>query len=202
MFKEWIDYFLNSLKYIACLLFTGIGWIPAIMIECVFGPDVDPYAITIIASIILLFAIPTLILIKKHNNSILKVSIIIIISFTAGIVVGSGSTDTISNGISMFLTSVVSGGYDGGYDDGYDDGIAKGKEVAKEHYYDSGYEDGYIDGQNLSMGDNYNGVSYVYVTATGSKYHKLGCQYLSSSCYKISYQEATYDGYEPCSRCY
>lgn len=199
MFKEWIGYFVTTLEIVAALLLTGIGWCPAILITSTIAPNADFLALTLIFCGVILIAVPTIKLFKKHNEKsggivAIKIFLIIVISFTAGMITGTENNDVISK----FSASILSGGYD----DGYDDGLAKGKEVAKEHYYDSGYEDGYIDGQNLSMGDNYNGVSYVYVTATGSKYHKLGCQYLSSSCYKISYQEAAYDGYEPCSRCY
>lgn len=42
----------------------------------------------------------------------------------------------------------------------------------------------------------------VYVTRTGSKYHKYGCQYLSQSCIPISYADATAKGYTACSRCW
>lgn len=41
----------------------------------------------------------------------------------------------------------------------------------------------------------------VYVTDTGSKYHKSGCSYLKSK-NEISLDEAERRGYEPCSRCY
>jgi predicted nuclease with TOPRIM domain len=42
----------------------------------------------------------------------------------------------------------------------------------------------------------------VYVTNTGSKYHKSGCQYLRQSCIAISLSNATSQGYTPCSKCY
>ena len=41
----------------------------------------------------------------------------------------------------------------------------------------------------------------VYVTATGSKYHRQDCQYLDNSCYEISEKEAINEGYEPCLKC-
>lgn len=40
----------------------------------------------------------------------------------------------------------------------------------------------------------------VYVTRTGSKYHRLGCRYLRQSCYEISLAQAR-QMYEPCSVC-
>ena len=42
----------------------------------------------------------------------------------------------------------------------------------------------------------------VYVTKTGSKYHKSGCQYLSQSKIAISLSKAKSSGYSACSRCY
>ncbi|WP_423149722.1 hypothetical protein [Rubrolithibacter danxiaensis] len=41
----------------------------------------------------------------------------------------------------------------------------------------------------------------VYVTKTGSKYHRDGCRYLSKSKISISKKEAIKDGYEPCKVC-
>jgi len=41
----------------------------------------------------------------------------------------------------------------------------------------------------------------VYVTATGSKYHRDGCRYLSKGEIAISLKDATAQGYEPCSVC-
>lgn len=40
-----------------------------------------------------------------------------------------------------------------------------------------------------------------YRTATGSKYHKSDCSYLSKSKIKITVEEIIAGGYEPCSRC-
>lgn len=45
------------------------------------------------------------------------------------------------------------------------------------------------------------GNTTVYITATGEKYHKKGCQYLSRSCYDIELQDAVDRGYTRCSRC-
>lgn len=41
----------------------------------------------------------------------------------------------------------------------------------------------------------------VYVTKAGKKYHKIGCEYLNNSSYKIGLQEAKTKGYTPCSKC-
>lgn len=50
-------------------------------------------------------------------------------------------------------------------------------------------------------GEDSNGDVIVYVTETGSKYHREGCTYLES-CYWMTLEEAYYDGYEACSRCH
>jgi len=41
----------------------------------------------------------------------------------------------------------------------------------------------------------------VYITKTGEKYHRLGCQYLRESCIAISLAEAIRRGYTPCKVC-
>ncbi len=41
----------------------------------------------------------------------------------------------------------------------------------------------------------------VYITKTGEKYHKDGCQYLRQSKISISKSDAAGSGYTPCSRC-
>lgn len=42
----------------------------------------------------------------------------------------------------------------------------------------------------------------VYITSTGSKYHRAGCGYLWNSSYPISLSKAKSSGYSPCSRCW
>jgi hypothetical protein len=41
----------------------------------------------------------------------------------------------------------------------------------------------------------------VYITETGEKYHRDGCQYLSKSKIDITKQDAINGGYTPCSKC-
>ncbi|MGB7062814.1 MAG: thermonuclease family protein, partial [Candidatus Zixiibacteriota bacterium] len=41
----------------------------------------------------------------------------------------------------------------------------------------------------------------VYITRTGSKYHKITCGYLRKSCIPISLNDAKARGHGPCSRC-
>lgn len=44
-------------------------------------------------------------------------------------------------------------------------------------------------------------TNMVYVTQTGTKYHRSGCQYLSANPIAISLSEAQAQGYTPCSVC-
>lgn len=41
----------------------------------------------------------------------------------------------------------------------------------------------------------------VYITETGEKYHRWGCQYLRQSCISISLAEAKRLGYTACKVC-
>lgn len=45
------------------------------------------------------------------------------------------------------------------------------------------------------------GSTIVYVTDTGEKYHRSGCQYLSHSSNEISLSKAISRGYTPCLKC-
>lgn len=45
-------------------------------------------------------------------------------------------------------------------------------------------------------------VTYVYVTDTGSKYHRNGCRYLWNSKRKVSLSSAKSFGYSACSVCW
>lgn len=45
------------------------------------------------------------------------------------------------------------------------------------------------------------GDTVVYITATGSKYHRDGCRYLSQSRIAVTLEEAKARGYTPCSVC-
>ena len=127
-----------------------------------------------------------------------------------------------------YVSKIKSEAYEIGYDDGYykgeqsgyNQGVKDTKEVSYESGYDKGYTDGYKDGysdyelelektENVNYGANNftqkyldSMDRYVYVTKTGRKYHKLGCTYLSESCYTISLKEAQAAGYTKCSRCW
>jgi len=41
----------------------------------------------------------------------------------------------------------------------------------------------------------------VYITSSGKKYHRSGCQYLKKSCIEIKKSDAISEGYTPCSKC-
>ena len=56
-------------------------------------------------------------------------------------------------------------------------------------------------GLKASTASNDKNTLTVYITKTGSKYHRSGCRYLSCSCYPISLSSAKNQGYSPCSRC-
>jgi len=50
--------------------------------------------------------------------------------------------------------------------------------------------------------NNSSGGKIVYITETGEKYHKIGCQYLKKSKIEITLEEAKANGYTPCSKCH
>ena len=130
----------------------------------------------------------------------------------------------------IILAAYFSGdyfGHDRGYDQGYKQGetdtyntaYAEGEVYGYTTGYDDGYDEGYSDGEkyvratenlkNFSLTHknnthNSSQVSYdytVYITATGSKYHRWGCQYLKESCYYLLRSDAISRGYTPCSVC-
>jgi len=44
-------------------------------------------------------------------------------------------------------------------------------------------------------------TTYVYITNTGTKYHRHGCRYLSHSHYKKTLRWVKSHGYKPCKVC-
>lgn len=56
--------------------------------------------------------------------------------------------------------------------------------------------------RNNNRNNHSSSGTYVYVTETGTKYHKAGCRYLNSSKIRKRLSEAKDAGYEPCSVCY
>ena len=57
------------------------------------------------------------------------------------------------------------------------------------------------DDDDSSSGSSGGSSNIVYITATGDKYHRLGCQYLNQSKIAIDRQEAINQGYTACSVC-
>ncbi len=111
------------------------------------------------------------------------------------------------NGYQEGLYAGYHTGYDEGVTSGYRNGYDDGKAAVKDSYYDSGYNAGYSDGLADGQASDYSyqepePVGYtVYITATGSKYHRSGCSYLRKSSYAINVYDAQAKGYTPCSRC-
>lgn len=121
-------------------------------------------------------------------------------------------------------------GEDYGYRTGYDSGYSQKETEAKEEladkrlsYYNSGYNNGYNAGFDAGKDASRDGGSLVkieeesspqtssqtepqsitvYITKTGEKYHKWGCQYLRQSQIAISLNDAKARGYTACSKCW
>lgn len=112
--------------------------------------------------------------------------------------------------------------YDDGYSKGYADGETAGYKAGETAGYNSGYSTGFAEGKasvkvKTSSSSATNGSSSgassssaisepqsvtVYITKTGSKYHRSGCQYLRKSCIPISLANAKSQGYTACSKCW
>ena len=110
-------------------------------------------------------------------------------------------------------------GYDKGYDDGYEKGKAKGREGGYTQGYLDGHDEGYDEGykygftkgeasvktttttkKTTSTSATSNQTYTVYITKTGDKYHRYGCQYLHSSCIAKDINAVKYT-HTPCSKC-
>lgn len=107
-----------------------------------------------------------------------------------------------------------------GHDAGYEEGYKVGHEDGRQEGYNSGYEAGVkvassvaSSSGNTKSSNNAKPSSSssnsskpqsttVYITKTGSKYHRSGCQYLSKSKISISSDDAKARGYSACSRCW
>lgn len=114
--------------------------------------------------------------------------------------------------------------YDDGYSEGYADGKSDGYSEGKTAGYNSGYSKGFSEGKasvktttstastasspsSSSSGTSTPAVSEpqsvtVYITNTGSKYHRSGCQYLRKSCIQTTLASAKARGYTACSKCW
>lgn len=105
-----------------------------------------------------------------------------------------------------------------GHDAGYEEGYKAGHEDGRKEGYNSGYDAGVSIAASVTRSSNDTKPSNsspssgstssqpqsvtVYITKTGSKYHRSGCQYLSKSKIAISLDDAKSRGYTACSRCW
>lgn len=109
-------------------------------------------------------------------------------------------TDGENAGITSGYNKGYNAGYDEGENDGYQDGYSAGVRNRPTHSSSSGGSPTFIV-PNGNSGGGSGGGGTVYITDTGSKYHRNGCQYLRSSKIPISRADAIAEGYGPCSRC-
>ena len=137
-----------------------------------------------------------------------KFGFVILIS----LIIGSLLSDAREFDFASLATSILpESKYDQGYQDGYDLGYQEGLEQGTSSGYSRGYKDGYnkasFESRSASSSvsntvpNKSTATSWVYITNTGTKYHKAGCSYLKSS-KQVSLSDAKAWGYEPCSRCY
>ena len=105
-------------------------------------------------------------------------------------------------------------GFDRGYKAGYENGGRTGRAEAEEKRddnkdsgssgsyrpYSSSGASGSSNSSSTSSSVSNSGTT-VYVTDTGSKYHRYGCQYLRESCHGMTLSKAKQAGYTACSRC-
>lgn len=104
-------------------------------------------------------------------------------------------------------------GQETGYEAGYSEMQAKLQDI-RETSYDQGYDDGYaargLEDSAYHIGDRLDNLQQaseeqsttVYITNTGEKYHRDGCQYLRQSKIAISLYDAKKQGYTACSQCW
>ena len=142
----------------------------------------------------------------------------------------AGQESGYATGYDAGVTAGTAQGYDQGVAVSYDTGYAEGEEAGRETGYAEGYEAGKTAGyqsgysQGLAEGKkaataaktaSSSGTSSssggsgrsststvtVYITKTGSKYHRGSCSYLRESKIAISLSSAKSQGYTACSRC-
>ena len=103
-------------------------------------------------------------------------------------------TCLIALGAFLALIFLISFLFDRAYESGRRDGISSG--------FSNGYTSGYYDGRDrdIFVSPSSQLKDTVYVTRTGEKYHRDGCQYLHSKI-PTTRLDAIADGYSRCSRC-
>lgn len=102
----------------------------------------------------------------------------------------------------LLVVASAIGGFHVGRNVSLDDYVAKfgNGDVSGHSDYAVGYATGLKTGKIL--GSRPEIKELVYVTRTGSKYHKAGCQYLRQSEIAIDLSDAKSQGYSACSRCW
>lgn len=105
-------------------------------------------------------------------------------------------------------------GYDDGYNAGYAEMQSKLQGIRQESYqygYDAGvaaatpgptFTDSETGEVIAGAATSQEQSVTVYVTDSGTKYHRWGCQYLWGSGNSISLEDAEARGYTPCSKCW
>lgn len=96
-------------------------------------------------------------------------------------------------------------GKNAGYDSGYSSGKSAGYNLGQSKGYTRSDIQDAVAGYSLNPPEiltNKEKSKTVYITSTGSKYHKYGCQYLSQSRIPIPLTEAKNQGYTACSKCW
>ena len=77
------------------------------------------------------------------------------------------------------------------------------KPVEQNNSNSNSYNSNHNNSYNTPIVDNNSGSgTIVYITDTGTKYHRKGCSSLSKSCYAISLEDAKAQGYTPCQKCH
>lgn len=135
--------------------------------------------------------------------------------YNAGVIVGKGSDSTLSQRIEEIEKGAHASGYEAGYDagyyEGYEEGHRKGynagvsvgkgySDTTSQNKEEPKKDTGYSSSSSPSTSQSYSVT--VYVTKTGSKYHRSTCSYLRQSKIAISLDSAKSQGYTACSRCY
>ncbi len=126
--------------------------------------------------------------------------VLLIASSLLGLVVSCAPSSTEGD---LDITYPV--GYAQGYETGYDDGYTEGHLIGKSESYETGYDDGYTEGHLIGKSESSDSflpsnTDFVYITRTGTKYHRASCRYLSQSSIKVERAEAI-GNFGACSVC-
>lgn len=86
------------------------------------------------------------------------------------------------------------------YNLGEENGFKRAEKANLEATYNAGYEAGHnANTESSSDTDDYDRT--VYVTQSGERYHRNGCQYLSKSSKELPLRTALARNYTACSKC-